>query len=83
MGACFQVDKEKGCGFVQPVYQECFSLELAMQRIPFTEQLELSLEYKGRQLQQTYKPDFICFDQIISEIKFVLGDTFECIGLRP
>lgn len=35
-----------------------------MPSIPFTEQLELSLEYKDRQLQQTYKPDFVCFDQI-------------------
>ena len=71
MGACFEVYKEKGCGFVEPVYQECLSFELAMQSISFAEQVELSLEYKGRQLQQTYKPDFICFDKIIVEIKAV------------
>ena len=23
LGACFEVYKEKGCGFVEPVYQEC------------------------------------------------------------
>ena len=39
--------------------------------IPFTAQKELSLTYKGEQLRQTYKPDFICFDQIIVEIKAV------------
>ena len=27
MGACFEVYKEKGCGFVEPVYQECLSIE--------------------------------------------------------
>jgi GxxExxY protein len=71
MGACFEVYKDKGCGFVEPVYQECLSLELTMQSIPFAEQVELQLEYKGRPLQQTYKPDFICFDKIIVEIKAV------------
>ena len=23
MGACFEVYKEKGCGFAEPVYQKC------------------------------------------------------------
>jgi GxxExxY protein len=34
MGACFEVYKEMGCGSVEPVYQECLALELAMQDIP-------------------------------------------------
>jgi GxxExxY protein len=71
MGACFEVYKSKGCGFVEQVYQECLSIEFGLQNIPFAEQVELSLEYKGRQLEQTFKPDFICFDQIIVEIKAV------------
>jgi len=71
MGACFEVYKEKGCGFVEPVYQECLSLELAEQEIPFKEQLELALNYKGKILRQIYKPDFVCFDKIILEIKAV------------
>ncbi len=25
MGACFEVYKEKGCGFLEAVYQECIS----------------------------------------------------------
>ena len=77
MGACFEVYKEKGCGFVEPVYQECLSIELTMQGIPFEEQVELPLEYKGRPLHQTYKPDFICFEKIILEIKAVSKLTDE------
>ena len=77
MGACFEVYKEKGCGFVEPVYQECLSLELRMQRIPYAEQLELVLDYKGQPLNQTYKPDFICFDKIVLEIKAVSQLTDE------
>lgn len=71
MGACFEVYKEKGCGFVEPVYQECLSMELTEQGVPFEEQVELQLEYKGRPLSQTYKPDFVCFGKIILEIKAV------------
>lgn len=26
-GVCFEVYKEKGCGFLEDVYQECFEIE--------------------------------------------------------
>ena len=77
MGACFEVYKEKGNGFVEPVYQECLAIELQMQEIPFVEQVELCLEYKARPLKQKYKPDFVCFDKIILEIKAVSKLTDE------
>ncbi|MBP7376062.1 MAG: GxxExxY protein [Pyrinomonadaceae bacterium] len=35
MGACFEVYKEKGCGFTEPVYQECLKIEFERQSIPF------------------------------------------------
>ena len=71
MGACFEVYKVMGCGFLEPVYQECLELELASQAIPFVAQAELSLTYKGRMLEQKYKPDFRCFEKIIVELKAV------------
>ena len=69
MGACFEVYNQKGCGFLEPVYQQCLEIELALQGIPFSAQQELVLEYKGHKLRQTYKPDFICFEKIIVELK--------------
>lgn len=71
MGACFEVYKETGCGFVEPVYQECLEIEMGNQQIPFSPQRELSLQYKTRVLQQRYIPDFNCYDKIILEIKAV------------
>lgn len=71
MGACFEVYKEKGCGFLEAVYQECLEIEFGLQRIPFTSQVTLALAYKGRPLKQRYEPDFICFERIILEIKAV------------
>jgi GxxExxY protein len=77
MGACFEVYKDKGCGFLEAVYQECLELELADQGIQFTAQQKLNLAYKGRPLKQTYEPDFVCADKIIVEIKAVSTLTDE------
>jgi len=71
MGACFEVYKEKGNGFLESVYQECLEIELEQRGIPFVAQQPLLLSYKGRQLKQTYSPDFICHDAIIVELKAV------------
>jgi len=70
-GAVFEVYREMGCGFLEAVYQECLEKEFLKQDIPFVTQQELILHYKGETLIQTYRPDFICFDRIIVEIKAV------------
>ena len=71
LGACFEVYKQKGSGFLEPVYQECLEIEFAFHKISYETQKELFLEYRGQRLKSTYKPDFICFDKIIVEIKAV------------
>lgn len=71
MGACFEVYKEKGCGFTEPVYQECLALEFRRQGIPFIAQPAIELEYKGTKLEQFFRPDFICFGTILIELKAV------------
>ncbi len=71
MGACFEVYKDKGPGFLEAVYQECLEIEFGLQDISFVAQGGLELTYKGRRLRQTYKPDFVCFGKIVLEIKAV------------
>ncbi|OEU40985.1 GTP-binding protein [Methanosarcina sp. Ant1] len=70
-GAVFEVYREMGSGFLEAVYQECLEKELRKQNIPFVAHKELNLVYKGDMLQQIYKPDFICYDKIIVELKSV------------
>ena len=70
-GAAFEVYKEMGHGFLESVYQECMERELTQMQVPFLSQPELILSYKGEKLKQTYKPDLICFDQIVVELKAV------------
>ena len=77
MGACFEVYKEKGCGFLEAVYLECLELALGDERLSFFAQPCLSLTYKGRPLKQTYTPDFVCCGKIVVEIKAVTALTDE------
>ena len=70
-GAIFEVYKEMGSGFLEAVYQECLEKELSLMGIPFVSQPELILHYKGARLQHAYKPDLICYDKIILELKAV------------
>lgn len=70
-GACYEVHNEKGSGFLESVYQECLELELRLQGIPFVAQPELQLSYKGQPLEQKFRPDLVCFQQIIVELKAV------------
>jgi len=71
MGACFEVYKEKGSGFLEAVYHECLAIEFAEREIPFRTQVPLQIRYKHHFLTQKYIPDFICFEQILVEIKAV------------
>lgn len=71
IGACFEVYKQKGCGFSEIVYHECLALEFALQKIPFVSEPKIYLEYKGTALEHFFKPDFVCYDKIIIELKAV------------
>jgi GxxExxY protein len=69
VGACFEVYNEKGCGFLEPVYQECLQIEFEHQSIPAIAKPALTLSYRDRPLLQTYQADFVCYGKIIVELK--------------
>ena len=77
MGACFEVYKDKGSGFLEAVYQECLEIELTTRKVHFKPQPQLALTYKGQALKTKYIPDFLCFGKIILEIKAVKQLTDE------
>ena len=79
-GAAFEVYREMGCGFLEAVYQECMEKELAKRKIPFVAQPELRISYKGEPLGHIYKPDLICFNAIIVELKALSSTTGEHKG---
>ena len=84
IGACFEVYKKMGCGFLEPVYQECLEIEFDYQNIPFFSQKRLKLKYRDIVLKKEYIPDFICYNKIMVEIKAVsnLVDEHRAVTLN-
>ena len=71
IGAAMEVHKIIGCGFTEPLYQEAFEQELFLRCIPYQREKTFHVTYKGKLLNKDFRPDFVCFDTIIVELKAV------------
>lgn len=71
IAACMEVHNELGNGFLEPVYQEALEEEFKIQKIPYEREKLLPIVYKGKKLSKDYFADFVCFDEIIVELKAV------------
>ena len=69
IGAAMEVHRELGSGFLEPVYQEALEIEFGKRSIPFMTQERLIISYKGIELKKEYIADFVCYNNIIVEIK--------------
>ena len=73
VGAAMDVYWQLGRGFLEPVYQEALGIEFRRRRIPFEAQEEIVIHYKGEALKKKYVADFICYAQIVIELKALEG----------
>ncbi len=71
IGAAMEVHNTIGCGFTEPIYQEAFEEELRLRGIPYQREKTFNIVYKGKVLKKEFRPDFICYDEIIVELKAV------------
>ena len=69
IGACMEVANELGTGFLESVYQEALSFEFLELGIPFEKERLLDVFYKGQLLNKKFVADFICFNEVILELK--------------
>ena len=69
IGACLEIHKELGAGFLEAVYKEALGIELKKQKIPFDREKEIKIKYKGIDLNKKYIADFICYNKILIEVK--------------
>jgi GxxExxY protein len=68
-GAAMEVYYTLGIGFLEPVYQEALALEFNRRGIPYVREPYLEIAYKGISLKKTYRPDFLCYDAVLVELK--------------
>lgn len=71
IGAAMEVYNQLGPGFGEAIYQKALEIESDAQKMPNNPQEEIYIAYKGTQLKQFFKPDFIYYDKIIVEIKAI------------
>ncbi len=71
IGAAIEVHKVLGCGFLEAVYQEALGKEFVIREIPSKSQPIVEIVYKAKPLEKKYQPDFICYDEVIVEIKAI------------
>ena len=63
------VHNELGCGFLEPIYQEALAFEFHDLNIPFEKEKVLEVHYKQHLLNKKYVADYVCYHQIILELK--------------
>ena len=71
VGAAMHVYNVLGAGFLEAVYQEALELEFQRYDIPYEREKEITINYDGQELKQKYKADFVCYGDIIVELKAV------------
>jgi GxxExxY protein len=71
IGAAMEVHRQLGHGFLEAVYQEAVAVELTARGIPFQREVILPIRYKGQLLQCGYRADFVCFEEVVVELKAI------------
>lgn len=69
IGAAMMVHRTLGRGLLELVHQEALGIELGSRRIPFVREIEIPIYYKGAPLAVRYRADFICFHDVLVELK--------------
>ena len=77
IGAIHEVHKELGPGLNEKIYQEGLQLELSERNIPYKKELTFHPKYHGKEMESTYRLDFLVNDDIIVELKSVESLTIE------
>lgn len=77
IGAAMEVHRHIGCGFNEVVYQEALEHEFCLRGIPYEREKTFHVIYKGKELDKEFRVDFVCYDEIIVELKAVDSLTKE------
>ena len=71
LGCAYTVHSELGPGLFEKVYEECLFYELTENGLFVEKQAELSVEYKGIEIDSGYRIDLLVENKVIIELKVV------------
>ena len=69
IGAAMEVHSQLGHGFLEAVYQEALAVELSSRAIPSRREVAIPVRYKETVLSCGYKADFLCYGELVVELK--------------
>jgi GxxExxY protein len=75
IGAAMEVHRHLGPGFLEAVYQQALAIEFSARGVPFTSEVDLPVYYKGERLPCSYRTDFVCYNNVIVELKALKAIT--------
>ena len=77
VGVAMRLYNELGYGYSEPIYQECLSVLCSGEGIPWEREKELTMFFHDKPLDKKYIADFVCYNDIIVELKAVSELTKE------
>ncbi|MEA3136276.1 MAG: hypothetical protein QOC71_557, partial [Thermoplasmata archaeon] len=72
-GAAMAVHRKLGYGFLEAVYQEALAVRFELDGIPFQREMPFEIEFEGRRLATRYRADFVCYGEVLVELKAQVG----------
>lgn len=75
IGAAMEVHRKLHRGLFESFYCDALAIEFTLRSIPFEAQRAIQLEYKGQRLSRPHHMDFVCFGDVVVEVKAVSGLT--------
>lgn len=73
IAAAIEVHRTLGVGLLESAYELALAIELGQRDIGFERQIPLSARYKGVDLGDAYRLDFLVENSVIVELKTVTG----------
>ena len=75
IGAAMEVHRELGCGLAEVFYQDALEIEFRLRGIPFERERPYYVFFKDHKLRSFLRPDFVCFGEVIVELKALTAIT--------
>jgi len=69
IGAAIKVHGTLGNGFAEVVYADALEKEFIKEAIPYEREKEIDIIYDGEVLQHKFRADYVCYGNIILELK--------------